>query len=141
MTAHIAETDGARLPWFWVMDVLLSELAARRFEFPRCWDTVQTDEGKIMALFVRQSHVMDHIASAPPLRQKFDALPIKTAWILKKQLLQSGVVPKHAGKLLDDVEKRIHGRRHAHMTAIRVPSLERIGLEAIPELEDARMPP
>lgn len=141
MTAHIAETDGARLPWFWVMDVLLSELAARRFEFPRCWDTIQTDEGKVMALFVRPSHVMDHISTAPHLRQKFDSLPIKTARIFKQQLLQSGVVPKHAGKLLDDVEKRIHGRRHAHMTAISVPNLERLGLEAIPELEDARSPP
>jgi len=138
MTAHIAETDGARLPWFWVMDVLLSELAARRFEFPRCWDTVQTDEGNVMALFVRPSHVMDHISTAPHLRQKFDSLPIKTARIFKQQLLQSGVVPKHAGKLLDDVEKRIHGRRHAHMTAISVPSLERLGLAAIPEIEDTR---
>lgn len=67
-----------------------------------------------MALFVRPSRVMGHISTAPHLRQKFDSLPIKTARIFKQQLLQSGVVPKHADKLLDAVEKPIHGRRHAH---------------------------
>lgn len=137
MNAHIADTDGTRLPWVWIMEILLSELAARRFEFPRCWGTVETDDGgKEMALFVRPSHIMDHISTAPHLRPKFDALPIKTARIFKQQLLQSGVVPTHAGKLLDDVERRQYGRRLAHMTAISVPRLERLGLHAVPELED-----
>lgn len=142
MNAHIADTDGTRLPWVWIMEILLSELAARRFEFPRCWGIVETDDGgKEMALFVRPSHIMDHISTAPHLRPKFDALPIKTARIFKQQLLQSGVVPTHAGKPLDDVERRQFGRRLAHMTAISVPRLERLGLQAIPEPEDGRMPP
>ncbi|SOY55786.1 toprim domain-containing protein [Cupriavidus taiwanensis] len=142
MNAHIADTDGTRLPWVWIMEILLSEIAARRFEFPRCWGIVETDDGsKEMALFVRPSHIMDHISTAPHLRPKFDALPIKTARIFKQQLLQSGVVPTHAGKLLDDVERRQYGRRLAHMTAISVPRLERLGLHAVPELEDGQMPP
>lgn len=142
MNAHIADTDGTRLPWVWIVEIVLSELAAGRFDFPRCWDTVQTDDGgKEMALFLRPGHVMDHISTAPHLRTKFDALPIKTARVFKQQLLQSGVVPTHGGKLLDDVEKRIHGRRHAHMMALSLSRLERLGLHAIPELEDGRMPP
>ncbi|MBV8271640.1 MAG: toprim domain-containing protein [Cupriavidus sp.] len=142
MNAHIADTDGTRLPWVWIVEIVLSELAAGRFDFPRCWDTIQTDDGgKEMALFLRPGHVMDHISTATHLRPKFDALPIKTARVFKQQLLQSGVVPTHGGKLLDDVEKRIHGRRHAHMMALSVSRLERLGLHAIPELEDGQMPP
>lgn len=120
----------------------MSELDARRFEFPRCWDTIDTDDGgKEMALFLRPSHVMDHISTAPHLRQKFDALPIKTARIFKQQLLQSGVVPTQGGKLMEDVEKRQFGRRLAHMTAISLPRLARLGLHATPEVEDGQRPP
>ncbi|MEF9406988.1 hypothetical protein V4891_25540, partial [Ralstonia solanacearum species complex bacterium KE055] len=64
MNAHIAETDGTRLPWVWIMEILLSELDAGRFEHPHCWDTIQTDSGREMALFLRPSHVMDHLSTA-----------------------------------------------------------------------------
>ncbi|MGG1954002.1 toprim domain-containing protein [Ralstonia solanacearum] len=139
MNAHIAETDGTRLPWVWIMEILLSELDAGRFEYPHCWDTIQTDSGREMALFLRPSHVMDHLSTAVHLRGKFDALPIKTARVFKSQLLQSGVVPQHGGKRLDDVEKRILGRRCAHMAAISLPRLEQRGLYASPALAAYRM--
>ncbi len=139
MNAHIAETDGTRLPWVWIMEILLSELDAGRFEHPHCWDTIQTDSGREMALFLRPSHVMDHLSTAVHLRGKFDALPIKTARVFKSQLLQSGVVPQHGGKRLDDVEKRILGRRCAHMAAISLPRLEQRGLYASPALAAYRM--
>ncbi|EHP41244.1 hypothetical protein OR16_21136 [Cupriavidus basilensis OR16] len=142
MNSHIADTDGTRLPWVWIMEILLSELEARRFEFPYCWDEIVTADGKReMALFLRPNHVMDHISTAPHLRAKFDSLPIKTGRVFKQQLLQSGVVPEHGGKLMDDVEKRILARRHAHLTAISLAKLEQLGLHATPTPENYRLPP
>ncbi|UGA40186.1 hypothetical protein JOS77_13105 [Chromobacterium haemolyticum] len=37
MNSHIVDTDGSRLPWVWIMEILLSELEARRFDYPHCW--------------------------------------------------------------------------------------------------------
>lgn len=34
MSPHIANTDGTRLPWVWIMEILLSELDAGRFAAP-----------------------------------------------------------------------------------------------------------
>lgn len=92
------------------MEILLSELGVGR--------SIQTDSGPEMALFLRPSHVMDHLSTAPHLRPNFDALPIKTARVFKQQLQQSGVVAVQSDKPIEDVEKRIFNRRHGHMTAL-----------------------
>ncbi|WP_011298355.1 toprim domain-containing protein [Cupriavidus necator] len=142
MNAHMAETKGTRLPWVWIMEILLSELDAGRYQYPHCWDMVPADgAGREMALFLRPSHVMDHISTAPHLRTKFDSLPVKTARVFKQQLLQSGVVAAHGGKLMEDVEKRIFNRRHGHMTALSVAKLEQLGLYATPAPPDHSVPP
>ncbi|MCT7315251.1 toprim domain-containing protein [Ralstonia sp. CHL-2022] len=141
MNAHIAETNGSRQPWVWIMEILLSELDAGRYQYPFTWDTIQTDSGREMALFLRPSHVMDHLSTAPHLRPKFDGLPIKTARVFKQQLLQSGVVAVHGGKQMDDVEKRIFNRRHGHMTALSLAKLEKLGLYAAPAPSDHSTPP
>ncbi|MBK0415888.1 toprim domain-containing protein [Chromobacterium haemolyticum] len=130
MNSHIVDTDGSRLPWVWIMEILLSELEARRFDYPHCWDRVKLPDGRSeMALFLRPNHVMDHLSTAPHLRAKFDALPVKTGRIFKHQLLQSPVV------LADGVEKTIHGRRQGHLTAISLPQLEKLGLYAAPDIQ------
>jgi hypothetical protein len=127
MNEHIADTDGIRLPWVWIMEILLSEIEAGRFDYPYTWDTVKSDTGKQeMALFLRPNHVMDHISTAPHLRPKFDALPIKTAKIFRQQLMVSGVV------LLDDVERTIRAKRTSHLVGISLAKLEKLGLYATP---------
>lgn len=141
MNAHIAETNGTRLPWVWIMEILLSELDAGRYQYPHCWDTIQTDSGREMALFLRPSHVMDHLSTATHLRPKFDSLPVKTARVFKQQLLQSGVVAVQNGKPMEDVEKRIFNRRHGHMTALNLAKLEKLGLYASPAPVDYSPPP
>ncbi|MGA3768821.1 hypothetical protein ACQUJZ_22570 [Ralstonia pseudosolanacearum] len=141
MNAHIAETNGTRLPWVWIMEILLSELDAGRYQYPHCWDTIQTDSGREMALFLRPSHVMDHLSTAPHLRPKFDALPIKTARVFKQQLLQSGVVAVQSCKQMEDVEKRIFNRRHGHMAALSLAKLEKLGLYTTPAPADYNSPP
>ena len=71
---------------------------------------------------------MDHISSSNHLRDKFNALPIKTGRIFKQQLMASGVVM--AGH--EDIERVIQGRRTAHLTAISLDKLEKLGLYATP---------
>ncbi|MHA6895566.1 hypothetical protein ACQUJT_15995 [Ralstonia pseudosolanacearum] len=84
---------------------------------------------------------MDHLAAAPHLRPKFDALPIKTARVFKQQLLQSGVVVAQGGKAIEDVEKRIFNRRHGRMTALSLTKLEKLNLYATPAPSDYSPPP
>lgn len=135
MNTHIADTDGTRLPWVWIMEIVLSEIEARRFLFPYTFDRVLDEEGQEqIALFLRPNHVMDHLSTAPHLRTKFDALPVKTGRIFKQQLAQASVVAMAGGKPMDDVEKRIRGQRAAHLTGIRLDKLARLGLHVTPEL-------
>ena len=73
---------------------------------------------------------MDHISTANHLRDKYNHLPIKTARVFRNQLMNSGVVWR------DDIERSIRGRRYAHMTAISLAELEKLGLYASPKLND-----
>lgn len=135
MNTHIADTSGTRLPWVWIMEIVLSEIEARRFLFPYTFDRVVDDDGQDqMALFLRPNHVMDHLSTAPHLRAKFDGLPIKTGRIFKEQLMKSGVVATAGGKPMDEVEKRIRGQRAARLTAVRLDKLAQLGLYVTPEL-------
>lgn len=134
MNAHIVDTNGTRLPWVWIMEIVLSEIEAQRFSYPYAWDKVLTDDGEDVALFVRPNHIMDHISTAPHLRAKFDSLPIKTGRIFKQQLMQSGVVATYDGKPLENVDKIIRGNRAQRMTAVSLAKLEALGLYATPDL-------
>lgn len=129
MNCHIAETDADREPWVWIMEILLSELAAGNFRHPFAFSHVEADEGDdVECLCVRSSHIMDHISHTMSLRDKWNALPVKSDRVLKRQLLDASVVVK------DGVERTINGRREAHLLAIGVERLQQFGLYAsIPE--------
>ncbi|NMG72292.1 toprim domain-containing protein [Parazoarcus communis] len=130
MNGHLSETDGRRLPWVWIMEILLSEIESHQFNHPYCWDEIKDDDGNNhIALMLRPAHVMDHLSNALHLRNKFDALPVKTARVFKSQLEGSGVVVR------EDVERTIRGRRTPHLTALSVQRMERLGLYATPNLE------
>lgn len=127
MNCHIAETNGVRLPWVWIMEILLSELESKRYDHPYAWGNAVNESGHSeLALFLRPAHVMDHISTAPHLRSKFDSLPIKTGRVFKQQLMGSGVV------IEEDAERTIRGYRTAHLAAISIKRLEKIGLYASP---------
>lgn len=133
MNAHIAETDGLRLPWVWIVEILINEIDARSFEFPYAWDKVRNADGELEAvLCVRVENVMHHIHTAPHLRQKSEPLAVKTATIFKRQLQNSGAM------LLDGIERTIRGKRIRNMVAISVPHLERLGIVANPDFEHSR---
>ncbi|GHU17811.1 hypothetical protein FACS189475_02240 [Betaproteobacteria bacterium] len=130
MNAHLGETEGLRLPWVFIMEILLSEIDSEQFKHPYTWDEITDEAGNAhVALMLRPSHVMDHLSTAPHLRVKFDALPIKTGRVFKSQLMNSGVV------VCDDVTRVIGRHRTQHLAAISLERLERLGLYATPKME------
>jgi hypothetical protein len=121
MNRHIGETSADREPWVWIMETALSEIAAGRFTFPFAWEG-NDDEA---ALLIRTSHIMDHISTAPPLREKWNGLPVKSDRVFKKQM-------QHAGVITGDCERTIHNRRISNLQIIPLSKLEQFGLYATP---------
>ena len=72
MNRHISETDADREPWVWILDTVLSEMEAGRFHHPYSFGDASagTGKGQELCLMIRTSHVMDHIAHTPALREK-----------------------------------------------------------------------
>ena len=124
MNSHIAETSADREPWVWIVETILSELDANQYRHPYAFDSF-THADSIEAedcLVIRSSHMMDHISHTSSLRDKWNALPVKSDRVFKKQLIASGVVIK------DDVDRTIAGRRVGHMLAISTRRLAEYGL-------------
>jgi hypothetical protein len=134
MNHHISETTGDREPWIWIVETLLSEISAGEFRFPYIWgehkaeDTLEIEP----VIYVRSSHIMDHLSRATALREKWNGLPVKSDRVFRKQLVGSGVV------IAEDVERTIeldgagNKKRVAHLMALSLPRLERYGLYATP---------
>jgi hypothetical protein len=120
MNAHIADTEAEREPWVWIMEILLSEISAGNFKHPFKFDEVEAER----CLCIRPQHVMDHISGTLSLREKWNMLPVKSARVLKRQLVNAGVV--HT----EDVERFINHRREGHMMAVSLDKLEKFGLHA-----------
>ena len=121
MNRHIAETSADREPWVWIMETALSEIAAGRFTFPFAWEK----NGDNPALLIRTSHIMDHIATAPALREKWNGLPVKSDRVFKKQMQNAGVIE-------GDCERTIHNRRVSNLQILPLEKLRTFGLYATP---------
>jgi hypothetical protein len=131
MNEHVSETVADREPWVWILEILLSEISAGNYRHPFAWDT---DNGHDV-LLVRTSHVMDHIAHTNSLRDKWNALPVKSDRVFKRQLTEAGVlVSDHDGRSRE-FEKTIRGRREAHLVGIDMEQLGLYGLYAGPSVE------
>lgn len=127
MNAHIKETDADREPWVWIVEMALSEIDAGRFNHPFKFESLDIDGVGELCLLIRPGHIIDHIAHTPALRDRWNALPIKSAQALGKQLSASGVIVKNG------IERVIAGKRVAHIDALSVSRLETFGLYASPE--------
>lgn len=129
MNAHISETDGARKPFAWILEILVNEIDANRFEHPFMWDVIANSKGASEeVLCISAEHIIHHIETANHLRQKFDALPVKTGTIFKKQLQASGLI------VADGIERTIRGKRQRYLMAISVAGLHRLGIHANPNM-------
>lgn len=120
MNLHVKETKASRQPWVWILEIIFAEIDSNNLRYPFLVDE-DTKTGK-ECLFIRVSHIMSHLSQTPALKNKYDALPIKTARILKQQLIRAGVVAR------DDFEKKIGRQRAAHITALDLVELEKYGL-------------
>lgn len=124
MNAHIAETDADREPWVWIIEMALSEIDAGRFNHPYKYEVMDTDGIGELCLLIRPGHIIDHIAHTPALRERWNALPIKSPQALNKQLHASGVIVKSG------IERIIAAKRMAHLDALSTNRLETFGLYA-----------
>jgi hypothetical protein len=114
MNAHIRDTCGEREPWVWILERAISEIESHQFTHPY---TFRVEDGE-QCLVIRPAHIMDHLSSTGRLRDEFNALPVKSARVFKRQLEDAGVIAK------DGLDLRINSHRHTHLSAI---SLDRLG--------------
>jgi Toprim domain/CHC2 zinc finger len=124
MNRHIKETSSDREPWVWIVETILSEIASHQYQHPYKWDSVAGEE----CLLIRTSHVMEHLARTPALREKWNGLPVKSDRVFKRQLHQAEVILDEA------VERTIGERRISNMTALSLKRLEQYGLYATPAI-------
>lgn len=123
MNTHIGESAAVREPWVWIMETLVSEIDSHGFRHPYAWREIEGE----MCLVVRPSNIMDHISQTMSLRDKWNALPVKSSRVLVRQLARADVV------VSDRVDVQVKGKRYYHMTGIGVERLARFGLHATPE--------
>jgi hypothetical protein len=130
MNTHISETSVDREPWVWIMEIALSEIAAGRFQHPYKWEQIGYPDQE-ECLLIRTSHIMDHIAHASHLRDRWNALPVKSDRVFKRQLKQADVFQKdeHDNETL---ERTIGNRRVSNLCAVSLGRLETFGLYATP---------
>jgi len=125
MNSHIAETSSDRAPWVWILELILGEIDSGNYRYPYAF-TMVDDE---FCLCIRTSHIMQHLSQTPALRPKYDALPVKSDRVLKKQLIKAEVVTK------EPVEKTINTKRVANMVALSLNNLKAFGLTpAVPDM-------
>lgn len=118
MNAHIAETRADREPFVWILEMLASEIEAARFVYPHQFDVVNGED----CLILRPSHVMAHMSTEPRLREPWNALPVKSDRVFKKQLLAAGLI------VTDDLDRVINHRRHAHLSALSLAKMAEYGV-------------
>ena len=136
MNEYLADSKGERHPWVWIVQTLLSEIAQGTYEAPHVFTVIDDEE----FLAVRTSDVMHHIRTRPALKSIWEQLPVKSDRVLKRQLVQAGVVAVNAEGEPVNVERTWKlGKRVGHMTAISLRKIEEYGLHAVlPAAEDVR---
>lgn len=118
MNGHIKETDADREPWVWILELIFGELDAGLYRHPYTFSMIEN----VRCVLLRTSHVMQHISQSPALKNKYDALPVKSDRVLKRQLIKANVVQK------EGIEKTVFGRRVSNLIALSLPELKRFGL-------------
>jgi hypothetical protein len=74
-------------------------------------------------LMIRTSHIMDHLSHTNSLRDKWNALPVKSDRVFKKQLHSAGVLLTNSNGEPDDFERTISQKRIAHLSALSMAKL------------------
>ncbi|MBS4019093.1 MAG: toprim domain-containing protein [Dechloromonas sp.] len=135
MNQYLSDSKGERHPWVWILNTLLAEIAQGTYEAPYVFTYI---DDKVF-LAIRTSDVMHHIRTRPALKSIWEQLPVKSDRVLKRQLVQAGVLAMHDDDTALEVERTFRARRVGHMTAISVEKIKEYGLHAVlPPAEDIR---
>jgi len=126
MNTHINETKARREPWVWIIEIILGELDAKRFDYPHKFEKdFASDE---VFLFIKCTSIMQHLSTTTYLRDKYNALTIKSPTVLRKQLTKAGALVA-TGK-----ERTIDKVRTAHLEVLSLAVLNQYGLTvSLPE--------
>lgn len=129
MNAHIKESEFDREPYVWILGLLAGEIESREYHLPYKFEEI---EGKAY-LILQPGHVMEHISKSPRLRDQWNALPVKTARVFKRQLAASGIaLMGEEGPA--EIDKVVDGRRMARAWALDVDKLVELGIAlSVPE--------
>lgn len=122
MNAHIAETTGEREPFVWILETLAAEIESNRYAYPYAFDDLDGEP----VLILRVGHVLDHFQTETRLREQWNALPVKSARVFRKQIAAAGLIVK------DEIDRvintRASNRRYAHLTALSLAKMEEYGV-------------
>jgi Peduoviridae DNA primase len=130
MNLHIKSTDAEREPWVWALEVILSEIDTNRYRHKYAWGDHKIQGVTYQALFIRHMDIINHVRMNTHLRDFWNSFPIKTAGVLKNQMMLAGVV------LSDTGEKTINKSRVGRMLILDLKKLEEFGLAPSPSHED-----
>jgi hypothetical protein len=133
MNSHISETSAERQPWVWIMETILGEISNGNYRFPFKFIQLQGLDKDSACLLLRTTHVMQHLSGNMNLRDKYNALPVKSDRILKRQLMNAGVVA------CERIDATIGTNRECHMVALSLKKLNEFGLY-VSQPEDTDMP-
>ncbi|MCW7553623.1 toprim domain-containing protein [Endozoicomonas gorgoniicola] len=132
MNAHVTESSADREPWVWIMEIILGEIDANNFKFPYKFERNPNDPDESL-LFIRFTHIMQHLSTSSSLRAKFDAMPVKSATVFARQVKDAGVCPEP----FRDKERTIGSKRATHLFGLSLTELERFGLSvSVPEVQE-----
>ena len=102
-----------------ILKTLASEIEAGTYPYP-C--AVRQHHGHGLYLFIRPSHVMQHLAHSPTLRNMWSWLPIKSGRAFRRQLQDADLVA------VSHTEKSIRNQRVPHLIGLSVQRLEQLGI-------------
>ena len=129
MNEHIGDTEAEREPFVWILEILLTEIETRNYQLPYTIDNVDGEP----CLILRVSHIITHISQSIGLREKWNAMPVKTSAVLHKQITSAGLVVKEK---IDRVFATIPSKkmRFTNMTALSIDKMSNYGLHVgLPE--------
>lgn len=131
MNEYLADSKGERHPWVWILQTLLAEISQRTYDARHVFTYVNGE----VCLAVRTSDVMHHIRTRPALKSIWDQLPVKSDRVLKRQLMQAGVLASNDDGEALEFERTIASTRTPHLVGISINKIKEYGLHAVLPLE------
>lgn len=130
MNSFLAETEASRQPWVWIVEIIFSEIDAGRFNYPMAvnYRHKLKDGTEDEVLYVRHTHMMDHLRHSNHLKGRLEALPIKSPKTFKSQMLSAGVIVE------EGIERKIQERRTSGLIALSLSKLADFGLSTAREI-------